>query len=642
MTPPAPTVGGRTGPAVTLPRDRARTGDATLPQILFAWAERQPDALAFREKHLGVWRRVAWGEYASRVRRFALGLEALGFRAGDRLAVASEGVPEWMVADLAAQALGGMCVGLYPTSPWPEIAYVLRHSRARVAVCGDQEQTDKVLEAASREGLPDLAWVVCIDLKGMRHYARDRLLGFAEVLAKGDARAEANSEAAAALDARVAEGSPDAPAIVVYTSGTTGVPKGALLSHRNLLVAACGVVDAFGYDSANHEAVCYLPLCHVAERSFSTVMQLCCGSVVNFAESVDTVSSDLREITPTVFLGVPRIWEKLQQTVLIKVKESYPVHRWAFRRALDLALPIARRELAAGGRRTRAYDRAVAALLGALVFRSVRRFAGLHRARACFCGAASVSPEVLLFFRAIGLPVYQVYGMTETAAVAFQQRPGRTAFGCVGAPIPSLEYRLDEDGELLMRGPSVFLGYLDAPEATAAAFRAGGWLASGDVAREVDGEIQIVDRKKDLIVTSGGKNIAPSEVENALKESEYVREAIVVGEGRNFVAALIQIDYDAVAKWAQERGLSFTTYRSLAELPEVRELVDGEVRRTNERFARVSQVRKFVLLTKELDHDDGELTATMKVRRKAIEAKFDTEIARIYGPAASARAEAVA
>lgn len=640
MTVPAPAPGHRANQVS--PRERARNGDATLPQLLFAWAERQPDALAFREKHLGVWRRVAWGDYASRVRRFALGLQALGFRNGDRLAVASEGVPEWMVADLAAQALGGMCVGLYPTSPWPEIAYVLRHSRARVAVCGDQEQADKVLEAARREGLPDLAWVVCIDMKGMRHYTRDRLLGFDQVLAEGEAHAKSDPEAIVALDARIADALPDAPAIVVYTSGTTGAPKGALLSHRNLLVAACGVVDAFGYDGSNHETVCYLPLCHVAERSFSTVMQLCCGSVVNFAESVDTVSSDLREMAPTAFLGVPRIWEKLQQTVLIKVKESYPVHRWAFRRALDLALPIARRELAAGGRRVSMSDRIVAAVLRTLMFRNVRRFAGLHRAKACFCGAASVSPEVLLFFRAVGLQIYQVYGMTETAAVAFQQRPGRTAFGCVGVPVPSLDYRLEEDGELLMRGPSIFLGYLDAPDATAAAFREGGWLASGDVAREVEGEIQIVDRKKDLIVTSGGKNISPSEVENALKESEYVREAIVVGEGRNFVSALIQIDYDAVAKWAQERGLSFTTYRSLAELPDIRELVDDEVKRINERFARVSQVRKFVLLTKELDHDDGELTATMKVRRKAIEAKFAAEIARIYGQSAPAPEEAAA
>lgn len=603
--------------------DTLLAGDATLPGLLLHWAGRQPDALAFREKDLGIWRRITWGDYLDNVRRFADGLEKLGFREGDRLAIAGEGIPEWMYADMAAQTLGGLCVGLYPTSPWQELSYILRHSRARVVVCADQEQTDKVLEAMAQDGLPDLDWIICADPKGMRHYDQERLLFFSDVLDRG------RDVDPARFIARVEALNPDRPAIIVYTSGTTGAPKGALLTHRNLLIASQSVLSAHGYDGRTHETVCYLPLCHVAERSFSTVMHLCCGSVVNFAESVDTVSADLREIAPTIFLGVPRIWEKLQQTILIKLRESYAINQWIIDRTTAYAMRVARKEISAS-EKPGLLERWALWALRAVVFRNLRRFAGLHRCRACFCGAAAVSPEVLLFFRAIGLPIFQLYGMTETAAVAVQQVPGKDGFGGVGVPIPSMQVRLGPDGELMMRGPSVFAGYLDAPEATEKAF-SDGWLTSGDIAEVTDGEYRIVDRKKDLIVTSGGKNIAPSEIEHALKESPYIREAVVLGDGRNFVAALLQIDHDVVAKWAQERQLSFTTFRNLVVLPQVRDLIGAAVTEANSRFARVAHVRKFVLLDKELDHDDGELTATMKVRRKAIEQKYAAQIAEIYG-----------
>lgn len=614
-------------------REKARAGSVPMPQLVRMWGEIQPDALAFREKDFGIWKRITWGEYARTVEHLALGLGELGFRAGERLAIAGEGIPEWMYADMATQSLGGICVGLYPTSPWAELAYILEHSGTRIAVCGDQEQVDKVLEARKERNLAELKWIIYVDDKGMGGYREDGLISIADVIEMGQRRAESTPASLADYRVQAAARSADDPAIIVYTSGTTGAPKGAMLSHRNMLVAGCSVVDTFDYNGHNLEVLCYLPLCHVAERSFSTVMQLSCGSVVNFAESVDTVSADLREIGPTLFLGVPRIWEKLQQTITIKIKESYSFHRWAYEAALALAMPIARRELAAGGYRLGFRDKLVGKLLHLLMFRNIQRFSGLHRADVCFCGAASVSPETLLFFRAIGLPIYQVYGMTETAAVALVQQPDHTTFGCVGVPIPSLQYRLGDDGELMMKGPTVFLGYLDAKKATDAVLK-DGWLASGDIARVVDGEVQIIDRKKDLIITSGGKNISPSEVEHALKESIYIREAIVVGDGRNFVSALIQFDYDTVGKWAQEKALSFTTYRSLSLLPDVRELIDREVKVANSRFARVSQVRKFSLLTKELDHDDGELTATMKVRRKAIEQKFVSEIAEIYGASA--------
>jgi long-chain acyl-CoA synthetase len=614
------------------PLELCRAGRATMPQLLLHWARTAPDRLAFREKELGIWKRITWGDYWRNVQRFALGLRALGFAPGDRLAVASENTPEWMYADLAAQALGGACLGVYPTNPWPELQYIVRHSRSKFVVCGDQEQTDKVLEAERQEGgLPDLARIICVDMKGMRKYSRDRLLGFAEVLELG-----AQEEAAAgdAIERGIRSLAPDDVAIVVYTSGTTGMPKGAMLTHRNMLHSAAAVVAKLGLSHASYSVVCYLPLCHVAERSFSTVMQLVCGSTVNFAESVDTVASNLREIAPLGFLGVPRIWEKLQQGILIRVKDATPLQQRVFEACMRIGRPIADRAIAAGGARQGLRDRFVYAALWFVCFRALQRHLGLDRARNCFCGGATVSPEVLRFFRTIGVPVYQIYGMTEAAGVTHLQQPGFTRSGCTGLAIEGLEERRAEDGELLLRGPSVFVGYLFDPDASERAL-AGGWLHTGDVVEYAEGgELQVVDRKKEIIITSGGKNITPSLIENALKDSLYIREAILIGEGRHFLAALIQIDYDTVGKWAQERKIAYTTYRSLAEREEVRELIGAEIDRVNARFARVENLRKFVILTKQLDHDDGELTATMKVRRRIIETRFRDEIESIYGSAA--------
>ncbi|MGO4834234.1 long-chain fatty acid--CoA ligase, partial [Rhizobiaceae sp. 2RAB30] len=387
-------------------------------------------------------------------------------------------------------------------------------------------------------------------------------------------------------------------------------------------------------DSETYSVLCYLPLCHVAERSFSTVMQLVTGCVVSFAESVDTVVINLREIAPKGFLGVPRIWEKMQQSILYRVKDTTPFQRWVFEKCLQLGRPVAERRLANGGNLAGLSDRLMFTLLWLVCFRSLQHFLGIDRVRAGFCGGATVSPEVLLFFWILGVPVYQIYGMTESAGVSHTQRPGATTLGRSGRLIDGMEQRLAPDGELLLRGRSVFKGYLFDEAATERAF-SDGWLHTGDIVEiEGSGEVHVLDRKKDILITSGGKNITPSLIENALKDSPYIREAILLGDGRNFLAALIQIDLETTGKWAQQQNIQYTTYRSLAQHDKVRDLVDGEVRRVNDRCARVENVRKFVILAKELDHDDGELTATMKVRRRIIEEKFREEIAMIYGSAA--------
>jgi long-chain acyl-CoA synthetase len=608
-------------------------GTTTMPALLRHRARLMPGQVALREKRRGIWIGVTCGEYFERVQAFALWLRSQGFGPGDKLVIASDGTPEWFYADMAAQSLGGVTVGIYPTNPWPELQYIVRHCRAKVAVCGDQEQTDKVLEAMRQgEGLPDLRKVLTVDWKGMRHYQQDCLLPFDTALVQGRALARDAAEVEA-FNAAVSAVRPEQDALIVYTSGTTGMPKGARISHRGILDNACQLGQVHGYAGKPLSVVCYLPLCHVAERLMSVVVQLVYGSVVYFAESIDAVTLNLREIGPSYFFGVPRIWEKLQQKILIDASDARPWARAAFDKALAIALPIAERALANGDRYASTRDAWVARLLRAAVFSNLLASIGLDRTRVAMTGGASISPSVILFFRALGVPIHQIYGMTETSGVTHTQRQGQARLGWCGPPLPRVvEQKVNSDGELMVRGSIVFNGYLYDEEATRRAFT-DGWLHTGDVV-ELDassGAVQIVDRKKAILITSGGKNITPSLIENALKESLYIGEAILLGDGRNFVSALVQIDLETVGKWAQERGLPYTTYESLSALPAVRELIEQDVKRVNERFSRVESIRKFVILRKQLDHDDGELTATMKVRRGVIEKKFAAEIAQIYG-----------
>ncbi len=607
-----------------------KDGDITMPQLLLHWADSIPDELALREKDLGIWNRYNWGEYFDKVRGFALGLNAMGFKRGDRLAIASEDTPEWFYADLAAQALGGMSVGIYPTNPWPELSFIVKHSKSRIVVCGDQEQVDKVLDAEAAEGaFPDLELIVCVDMKGMRNYDRSRLKSFSELVQEGLDHASGHPEDEDIFRAAINAGKPDDPAILIYTSGTTGPPKGAILSHRNLIIAAYPLITEFNLTRETYSVVCYLPLCHVAERVFSTILSLMIGGEVNFAESIDTVQVNLREIAPKLFLGVPRIWEKLQQSTTIRIQDARPVASGIYHWGLKTGHENFRKlEL---GERLNVVERIKQYAAQIFVFNPLQRFMGLDKVINGFVGGASISPEVIRFFRVVGVPLYQVYGMTESGGLTFFQDAKHNTVGAAGIAVPGLEYKILDDGELLVRHPSIFLGYLDNKKATAEMV-VDGWLHSGDVVEQLpNGEIIIVDRKKSIIITSGGKNITPSEIENALKDSIYIAEAIVVGEGRNFLGALLQVDYDTVGKWAQTEGMAYTTFSHLASLPDVETLIAKEVNRVNKAFARVENIRKFVLLKKQLDHDDGELTATQKVRRNVIETKFETEMTEIYG-----------
>jgi len=594
----------------------------TLPQALRQHAQRRPRAIALRQKEYGIWQPIDWAAYHRRATHVGLGLRALGLGDGAHVGVLSENRIEWVLTQLGAGLVGAVTVGVYPTSPTPEVAYVLAHADAEIVVCEDQEQSDKLLEA--RGQLPRLKKIVVMERKGLadtRALAPDLVIGFEELEALG---AQAEPTGAGFIDAVLARQTLQDTALIIYTSGSTGKPKGAMISYGNVAAMAPGVVDRLGLaPSTSH--LSYLPLCHVAEQMLTVFVPLYLGSRVDFGESIRTVQEDLREVAPTMFLGVPRIWEKLHSAISIKMQETGRLRRWLYRRALAACAPFAFK--AATQRSLR--EKLVFGLWYLLVLRALQNFIGLRRARIALTGAAPISAAIVEYFRVLGVPLIEVYGMTETSGMVLGQRPDAIVPATVGVPTLGVEHRLSEVGELQVRGPVVFQGYYKSPEATAAAI-VDGWLHTGDVVQEVQGSLRIVDRLKDIMITAGGKNLTPSEVENAMKASPYIKECVIVADARRFVGALVQIDFETVSQWAQMQGVVFTHFRSLAEHPEVRALVQAEIDAGNAKLAPVAQIRKFHLLTKELDHDDGEVTATMKVRRASVYKSYANEIEALY------------
>jgi long-chain acyl-CoA synthetase len=598
----------------------------TIPQLLQMRAKSQGDAVALRRKTADVWSEISWNTYFRTSRELAAGLTGLGFQAGDRLAIAGDNGPEWLYMDLAAQMLGGSCLGVYPTSPWPELQYIVRHSKAKILVCIDPRQTANALDACRLDdGLPDLTAIVTVSGECVAP-AGKLALSFGRLRARG----ALDERLGAHVEAMIRSGDPEDVAVICYTSGTTGMPKGVMLPHRSLIRSAFNMARLHGLDST-HSVLCYLPLCHGAERSFSAVMQLLTGGVVNFAESIDAMGRNLREVRPTTLFGVPRIWQKFQQTVTGHVATMRPLKRRAFGFALRLGRGVARRRLEVGGGFAHPGDRVLFQVLNRICFRHLRALLGLQQLRVGLCGGATIAAELPLFFIGIGIPVYQIYGLTETGGASHSQRRGAMQSGSTGLPIGDIAQKLAPDGELLLRGASLFKGYLFDDAATRRAFE-DGWLRTGDIV-EIGraGEIYVVDRKKDILITSGGKNITPSRIELALKGSPYISEAVLLGEGRHYLSALIQIDEDAVAEWIREKGRPVADFWTMTQDRDVRALIEAEVARVNERFARVENVRKFALITKKLSHADGDLTATMKLRRASIEKNFSAEIEGIYG-----------
>jgi long-chain acyl-CoA synthetase len=566
---------------------------STLPELLLQHAQERPDAPAIREKRRGRWHELTWSGYADRVKRAAAGLKALGVQPGDRVAIHGENRPEWVIADLAIQGIGAVSVGVYPTSPAAEVEYLLGHSESVVLIAEDEEQLDKAL--AVRERLLALRHVVLIDPRNVRD------LGAVMTWEQLEDH-EPFEDYGRDLDA-------SDTAVIVYTSGTTGPPKGAMLTHANLTWAAGTFRRAFG-TGPDDEVLSYLPLCHVAERLGTVINGLGTGYVVNFGEGGESFAQDLRDVQPTLFAAVPRVWEKMLATVEIKMADASALKRWSYRAAMR---------------------RGSGRVANALALRALRDKLGLARAERAICGAAPIAPQVLEYFWKLGVPVYEIYGQTENTAVCTLMPFDDVRIGTVGKPLEGVELKIAEDGEILTRSPAVFAGYYKDPDATAATIDPDGWLHTGDVGTiDEAGFLTITDRKKDVIITAGGKNISPSEIENRLKVSPYVREAMVVGDRRKYLVALIGIEADTVSDWAARKGLAFTTYGDLSRKPEVRELIGQWVEEVNRDLAQVETVKRFALLEKELDHEDGELTATLKVKRRALEKQFETQIQELY------------
>ncbi len=611
------------GPDHPIRSEAAARWGHTLPGRVLLFARHWPERVALREKWRGLWREYRWRDYLDESLAFAEAAAADGAGDGGRVAIISDNRPEWLFADIGTQFNGAIAAGIYPTNPVGDVAYVLNHCRAAVVVCEDQEQVDKVLDAP--EPLPHLRRIVVIDPAGTTGYADPRLITWAEYLDRGRAAARALSDAE--IEARAEALDAERPSVLVYTSGTTARPKGALLTPRAMLSLSTTYLDELD-GRADDTLLSYLPLCHVAEKIFSQFTPLTTGAVVHFGESLDTVRQDLMEVSPTVFLGVPRIWEKISAGVDVGIRNTTPLKRRLYHWALGVGR--ARFEAAQAGRVGPGL-RLRHQLAEYLVLRALRERLGLGRCRLAVSGAAPIAPELIAWFHYIGVPILEGWGLSESCGISHINLPNDFRLGSVGKPVTGVECRLAEDGEILIRGPHLFSGYLDNPEATAEALDADGWLHTGDIGEiSADGFLYITGRKKEILITAGGKNLSPNKIENALKTSPYIKEAAAVGDGRHFISALIQIEPDLVGDWASRRGIPYTSFEDLSARPEVVKLIDEEVRKANQLLARVEQVRAFRLLPKELHEDDGEVTATQKLKRRVVYQKFAALIDEIY------------
>ena len=604
----------------------------TVASLAREWAQRSPNHVAMREKDFGIWRGRTWDEVWTEIDDAAHALIALGVQPGDRVSIHSEDRPEWVIADLATVAVRAITVGMYPTNPKAEVEYVLGDCVPVIHLAEDQEQVDKVF-SIDRDKVSSVQRIVFVEPRGLVGVEDDRLLLWDSFLELGRAH---RREHPSAVEERMAAALPDDLMTLVYTSGTTGPPKGAMLTNANASFCIEKIVNSAervpgGPPNQKDEILTYLPLCHVAERVFSTWTFVGSGSVLNFAESIDVVNDNLREIQPTLFFAVPRIWEKLHATAIIKGNDASRLKRFVLNIGLRLGRRIGAIKVANGGEHTIA-SRLLYMIGWVIVFRAMRERLGLRRCRYAGSGAAPIAPEVLEFFIGIGVPVYELYGMTENSAIATANFVGRMKLGTVGEPHPGTGFRIDETtGEIQTKHDGVFAGYWNKPEKTAETMTADGWLMTGDVGEWVDGtHVRIIDRIKHIIITSGGKNVSPSEIENGLKISPYVREAMVIGDGRKYLTAIIGIELETVGNWALRRNIPYTTYRDLSEKPEVVELIAGVVKETNERLARVENIRQFRLIPKELDHEDGELTATQKLKRNEMMKAFSHLVESMY------------
>ena len=604
-------------------------GLTTVPTLFWHRVTTKAAKIAMREKDRGIWKAYTWGDYGARAKAIGMGLIALGLEPRDRAAILSDNNKEWLFCDLGVLCAAGISTGIYPTDSPAQVEYLVNDSDTKFLFVEDEEQLDKIL--AVRERTPGLEKIIVFDMEGLRDLKDPQVMPLDELAALGEAYAR---EHPALWEERIATPKPGDVAIIVYTSGTTGPAKGALLTHRNIIFqgGAFRRIDPELALRETDEALNFLPLCHVAERIGGCYNHIAAAHVVNFAEAPDTVPQNLREVAPNLLLAVPRVWEKLYSGITIALKEGTWAGRLAYRAAIALGMKASAYELA--GKPVPALLRVARAAGDWLVLKNIRVILGLDRIRYAATGAAPISPDLIRWYWALGVRMFELYGQTENAGLATSNYPGRIRVGSIGPAAPGTELKISDQGEILLRGPHIFAGYLNKPEKTAEALR-DGWLHTGDVG-VVDeaGFVRITDRMRDIIITAGGKNITPSEIENQLKFSPYISDAIVIGDKRSYLTCLVMIDHDNVVKFAQDHEVPFTNYASLCRAPEVVELVAREVEAANKKFARVETIKKFRLIDQLLTAEDEELTPTMKLKRSLVERKYRDLIEGMYAGSA--------
>jgi long-chain acyl-CoA synthetase len=596
----------------------------TIPAMFWNAVTRRGPQVWMRQKELGIWRSWSWTQTGDAVREVAGGLLALGFAPHETASILSNTLIEWVLADLAVLSCGGVANGIYPTDAASQVQYLCEDSASTILFVEDDEQLDKALEV--RDALPRLRRIVVFDMEGLRDLADPMVISLDELRRMGR---EYNAQHPDEVMQRVQQVKPDDLAILVYTSGTTGKPKGAMHSHKGLVYTVHGYNTLISRSDAD-ECMCFLPLCHIAERLGGEYFSLYTGAKLNFVENPETVPENVREIAPTVFTAVPRVWEKFYSGVMIGLKEASGVQQAAYAWSIGVGTQIADKVLA--GQPVDGLLKFKWRLANWMALSNVRKLIGIDRARFLVTGAAPISPELVKWYLALGVPMLEVWGMTETCGASTGVPAQKIKPGSIGPAAAYNQVRIAPDtGEIQVKGPNVFMGYLNQPEKTAETFTPDGWLRTGDVgAVDDEGFFRITDRMKDIIITAGGKNVTPSEFENELKFSPYITDAVVIGDKRPYLTAIVMIDQENVEKYAQDHDVPFSNYASLTRAPEVQALIQAEIDRVNKKFARVEQVKKFFLLDTQLSAEDEELTPTMKLKRKLVEKKYSQQIEAMY------------
>ncbi len=600
----------------------AVNSNQTVPGRFTEAVARWGDRAAMRKKEYGLWCDISWNEYYRNVKHVACALMSMGLEKGDNAAIIGDNCPEWVYADVGIQCCGAAATGVYSTNAWPQVEYVANNSEAKFLFVENEEQLDKWLHF--KDKAPALIKVIVWDTEGLRQFQDPMVMTFDELLKMGQKTADEDSHL---FQRRIAQIAPDDLSVLIYTSGTTGPPKGAMLTHSNCLWMGEAITSnnpMFGTD----EIMSFLPLCHIFEQLFTVLGHITVGHVVNFIERPDTVTDNMIEISPTVGHAVPRIWEKYYSAIMIRMADATWFKRLIFFSAFKIGKK--RASLKMDFKPVPFYLEILYRLAHFTVLRKLKERMGFDRIRIAYSGAAPISPDILLFFQSIGVNLIEGYGQTEGTGVTTTSRPGQVKFGTVGVPLDGVEIKIADDGEILVKSPGVFKGYFKNSEATAETI-VDGWLYSGDVGEiDADGYLKITDRKKDIIVTAGGKNITPQYIENKLKASLYINDAVVIGDRRKYLTCLIMIDEDNVVKYAQDHKIQFSTYKDLTQHPEINQLIQSEINSVNQGLARVEQPKKFTILPKKLYEEDGEVTPTMKVKRNFVNKAFSDLIEAMY------------